>query len=74
MRFDASGGLKSIGRSQLLRILRESTQAEVAEAVGCSQQSISFYACGQRVPQLYRERIAIERVLGIDADSWDITT
>ena len=47
------------------------TQADIARRVECGRSTISMFASGQKTPQLWRERVAFERELGIPGPSWD---
>ncbi len=69
---DASGGTLSEGRRLLCAALDAgATQADIARRVECGRSTICMFASGQKIPQLWRERIAFERELGIPGASWD---
>ena len=69
---DASGGTLSEGRRLLCAALDAgATQADIARRVECGRSTISMFASGQKTPQLWRERVAFERELGIPGPSWD---
>jgi hypothetical protein len=70
---DASGGIRSRGRSALLLLLQAEgmTEEKVGKRVKCCAEFVSLVASGKRKPQRWRLRIAFEREYGILAHWWD---
>lgn len=68
MRFDKSQ--EPHKRIRVLRVLRDMTQAELAEKMGCDQQSVSDWEVGKHdVSDLYRDKMA--SALGVEPkDIW----
>lgn len=56
-------------RARLLKVLADSTQAEVAGLVGCAQQNVSQWAKGRSRPS-QSAREALERLYGIPVTAW----
>lgn len=63
--------MSSEGRIALLAALLRMKQAELARRICVTQQAVSLWASGGRVPQSHRTRAALQRELGIDPLAWD---
>jgi transcriptional regulator with XRE-family HTH domain len=61
--------MRTDGQRALLKVLQSNTQAEVAEEVGVSQQTVSMWASGAFRPTDL-QRLRLQVVYGIDRDSW----
>lgn len=70
-KWDASGGMKSLGRSKLRDVLRHETQAQLAKRIRCSQRYVSMLAAGQRKPKNWHLVVRIREILGIVETDWD---
>ncbi len=70
LEYDQAGGVKSLGRRRLLRLLQTETATALAERCGCSRSEISRLAAGKVKDPRYGLRKALA-VAGIDLDAWD---
>lgn len=62
---------RSEGRRLLVAALAHWTQRALARRLGVSHGLVGMWASGERVPVMYADRYALERLLGIAMPLWD---
>lgn len=71
--FDASGGVKSLGRRLLQQAIQASSIATIASLCKCHPSTISRLASGKQTSDSYSLRLALERSFGVPMGSWEMS-
>lgn len=61
---------KPPGAAALQKVVKKTSQADIAKSLGVSQASVCRYLSGKQVPQAF-VREAMSRLFGIDSAAWD---
>jgi transcriptional regulator with XRE-family HTH domain len=73
-RRDASGGLRSLGRTLLRNVRRDfPNELELARFVGVGRATLSRWLNGREVPIKYADRKMLRDRCGIGLDTWEVS-